>query len=102
MEVVFESTTTTGVGVPQSFTLKDPTKYTKAEKELVCLDTSLQLIIVKATLNDMSHQFMDFQNARQMWETVELLMGGTEEMKENRLDIPTSLYKAFIHFPEKS
>ena len=30
-----------------------------------------------------------------MWDTIELIMEGTEEVKENRLDILTSQYEAF-------
>ena len=34
-----------------------------------------------------------------MWDTIELLMEGTAEVKENRLDILTSQYEAFKSFP---
>ena len=34
-----------------------------------------------------------------MWETIELLMEGTEDVKENRLDILTIQYEAFKSLP---
>ena len=36
-----------------------------------------------------------------MWDTIELLMEGTAEVKENRLDILTSQYEAFKSLPGK-
>ena len=34
-----------------------------------------------------------------MWETIELLMEGTEDVKENRIDILTTQYEAFKTLP---
>ncbi|XP_074377819.1 uncharacterized protein LOC141719344 [Apium graveolens] len=48
--------------------------------------------------DDMSHQIMVFESARHMWETIELLMEGTEDVRKNRLDILTSQYEAFKCF----
>lgn len=75
MEVVSKSTTTTGVIVPQRYTPKDFTKYTEADKELIFLDTSLQLILVEITDNNMSHQIMGCNTACEMWNTIEDVNG---------------------------
>ena len=37
-----------------------------------------------------------------MWDAIELLMEGTTEVKENRLDILTSQYEAFKYLPGES
>ena len=95
MEVVVESTTTTGVRIPSSSTPRDPSKYTETDKELINLDTSLQLIIVESTDNDMGHQLLGCNSVKDIWDTIELLMEGTEEVKENRMDILTTQYEAF-------
>ena len=43
----------------------------------------------------MCHQIINCTTAKHMWDTIELIMEGTEEVKENRLDIRTSQYEAF-------
>ena len=43
----------------------------------------------------MLNQVINCSSAKQMWDTIELLMEGTTEVKENRLDILTSQYEAF-------
>ncbi|KAL8132411.1 hypothetical protein AgCh_008060 [Apium graveolens] len=95
MEVIVESTTATGVRIPSSSTPRDPSKYTKTDKELINLDTSLQLIIVKSADNDISHQLLGSNSAKDMWDIIELLMEGTEEVKEIRMDILMTQYEAF-------
>ena len=43
----------------------------------------------------MCHQIVNCTTTKHMWDTIELIMEGTEEVKENRLDILTSQYEAF-------
>ena len=43
----------------------------------------------------MLNQVINCSSAKHMWDTIELLMEGTAEVKENRLDILTSQYEAF-------
>ncbi|XP_074374207.1 uncharacterized protein LOC141714594 [Apium graveolens] len=49
--------------------------------------------------DDMSHQIVVCENAKHMWQTIELLMEGTEDVRENRLDILTTQYEAFKSLP---
>ena len=81
---------------------KPKSEWTAREKELVSLDVSLQLILVDAMDEDMSHQIMVCESGKHMWETIELLMEGTEDVKENRLDILTTQYEAFKSLPGES
>ena len=99
METIPESTSTEGVRVAARTVAKDVSRYTDADKELIRLDKTLQLIIVEATDNDMSHQIMGYNSAKEMWDVIELLMEGTEEVKDNRKDILTSSYEAFMCQP---
>ena len=99
---IIPETTVDGVRVPQRSTPKDPTEFTDSEKDVVALDTSLQLIIVDSMDSDMCHQILNCTSAKHMWDTVELIMEGTEEVKENRLDILTSQYEAFKSLPAET
>lgn len=51
---------------------------------------------------DMSHQIMVCKSTKHMWETIELIMEGTIEVKENRLDLLTLQYEAFKSLPDES
>ena len=81
--------------VPQGFIPKEISEFSDSDKESVALDTNLQLIIVDSMDSDMCHQIVNCSTAKHMWDTIELIMEGTEEVKENRLDILTSQYEAF-------
>ncbi|KAL8104625.1 hypothetical protein AgCh_028737 [Apium graveolens] len=62
----------------------------------------VKLILVDSMDDDMSHQIMVYESAKHMWETIELLMEGTEDVRKNRLDILTSQYEAFKALPGES
>ena len=94
MKIVPE-TTERDVRVPQRFTPKELTEFSDSDKESVALNTHLQLIIVDSMDFDMCHQIVNCSTAKHMWDTIELIMEGNEEVKENRLDILTSQYEAF-------
>ena len=96
METIPESTSAEGVRVAARSVAKPPSRFTNADRELIRLDKTLQLIIVEATDYDMSHQIMGYNIAKEMWDTIELLMEGTKEVKDNRKDILTSQYEAFM------
>lgn len=99
MKAATETTSSSGDRVSQGATPKTPTEFTDADKELVRLDTGLMLIITDSMDNDMNYQIMNCISGKHMWDTVETLMEGTEEVRENRLDILTSQYVAFKSFP---
>ncbi|XP_074324000.1 uncharacterized protein LOC141660919 [Apium graveolens] len=77
-------------------------EWTVVDKELIDLDEGLQLILVDSMDDDMSHQIMVYKSAKHMWETIELIIEGTEDVKQNRLDILTLQYEAFKSLPGES
>ncbi|XP_074328193.1 uncharacterized protein LOC141666092 [Apium graveolens] len=77
-------------------------EWSARDKELIALDEGLQLILVDSMDDDMSHQIMVYESAKHMWETIELLMEGTEDVRQNQLDILTSQYEAFKSLPGES
>lgn len=77
----------------------DPSRYTDKEYELDGLDASVQNILMEAMDDDMGHQIVVCENAKHMWETIELLMEGTEDVRDNRLAILTTQYEAFKSLP---
>lgn len=102
MKSTEETSLADGTRIPAGSVKKPEKDFTDADKELVALDTGLQLILVDSTDDDMSHQIMNCISGKHMWDTIELLMEGTEEVKENRLDILTSQYEAFKSLPGES
>ena len=69
---------------------KPKSQWTTKEKELVALDDSLQLILVDLMDSDMSHRILVCESGKHMWDTIELLIEGTEDVKQNRLDMLTT------------
>ncbi|KAK1374545.1 hypothetical protein POM88_030738 [Heracleum sosnowskyi] len=50
----------------------------------------------------MSYQLMNYVSGKQMWDTINLIMEGTEDVQENRSDILTSQYESFRSLPGES
>ena len=69
MKIITESTVDR-VRVPQRSTPKDSTEFTDSEKDVVALDTILQLIIVESMDSDMCHQIPNCTSATHMWDTI--------------------------------
>ena len=101
-KLIPESIIETGERIPQKFIPKDPSDFSDMEKDKVALDTSLQLIVVESLDTVMLNQVINCSSAKQIWDTIELLMEGTSEVKENRLDVLTSQYEAFKSLPGES
>ncbi|XP_074355324.1 uncharacterized protein LOC141694519 [Apium graveolens] len=78
---------------------KSPDDYTEKDIELDSLDAKVQHLLMESMDDDMSHQIVVCENAKHMWQTIELLMEGTEDVRENRLDILTTQYEAFKSLP---
>ena len=81
---------------------KDPKDFTPDEKEDASLDINLQLILVESLDPIMYNHVVNCTNAKHIWETIETINEGTEEVRENRLEILTSEYEHFKSAPEVS
>ena len=88
-----------GVVVPQWLTPKDPSDFRNTEKKIVMLDISFQLIIIESLDNSMYNNVVNCKTAKHMWEKIEIIYEGTEEVRENHLEILTSSYEAFKFNP---
>ena len=102
MKSIEESTNPDGTRVPASSRPKDLSEYNDTDKELIRLDTGLMLILTDSADKEMSYQIMSCTSGKHMWDTINLIMEGTEDVQENRLDILTSQYEAFRSQPGES
>ena len=94
MKVIPEFTVD-GVCVPQRPTPKDPTEFTDSIKDVIALDTILQLFIIDSMDIDMCYQILNCTSDKHTLDTIELIMEGTDEVKEYQLDILMSQYEMF-------
>ena len=101
-KLIHESVTETGERIPQKFVPKESLEFSDTKKEKVALDTSLQLIIIESLDTAILNQVINCSSAKHMWDTIELLMEGPAEVKENMLDILTSKYEAFKSLPREN
>ncbi|KAK1364596.1 hypothetical protein POM88_040157 [Heracleum sosnowskyi] len=102
MKPVSESTAPDGSRIPSGTQPKDISEFTDSDKELIRLDTGLMLILADSADKEMSYQLMNCTSGKHMWDTINLIMEGTEDVQENRLDILTSQYEAFRSLPGES
>ena len=70
---------------------KKPSEFSDTENDKVVMVTSLQLIIVESLDTAMLNQVINCSNAKHMWDTIELLIEGTSELREKRLNIHKSI-----------
>ena len=72
---------------------KDPSVYNPAEKEEAGLDLNLQMILIDSLDSIIYNHVVNCKNAKHIWDTIEIINEGTEEVKENMLEILTSEYE---------
>ena len=82
------------VAVARSYP-KDPTLYTIVEIEDASLDINLQLILVESLVPIMYNHVVNCKDAKHIWDTIKTIKEGTEEVRENRMEILTSEYEHF-------
>ena len=91
--------TENGVTIPARSYPKDPKTFTGDEKEDASLDINLQLILIESLDPVMYNHVVNCKDARHIWETIETINEGTEEVRENRMEILTSEYEHFRSKP---
>ncbi|KAL8112209.1 hypothetical protein AgCh_019775 [Apium graveolens] len=80
---------------------KDLSEYTEPEKEKVSLDSGLQLIFIDSLDNVMYNNVVNCDTAKQIWEKIEILCEGTEELRSNQSRILVSQYEGFKAKPKE-
>lgn len=88
-----------GIIFPSQSYPKNPAEYSEAEKEIVSLDISLQLILVESLDPVMYAHVVNCTDSKQIWDTIEIINEGTKEVRENRVEILTSSYEHFRSNP---
>ncbi|XP_074355805.1 uncharacterized protein LOC141695460 [Apium graveolens] len=89
------------VVIPRHFAPKDLPTYTELEKEKVSLDNSLQLILIESLDNVMYTNIINCESAKKIWENIEILCEGTEEVRSNQRKILVSQYEGFMAKPKE-
>ncbi|KAK1401984.1 hypothetical protein POM88_001589 [Heracleum sosnowskyi] len=78
---------------------KDPKDYTADEQEDASLDACLQLILVNCLDPVMHNHVLNCVTAKHIWDTIKIINEGTEEVRENKMEILTSSYEHFRSNP---
>lgn len=94
MHVIFQQEED-GILIPHRTFPKEPSEYTDEENEQVTLDINLQLFLVETQDLIMYNNVVNCQNANQIWDTLEIICEGSEEVRENRLEILNVQFKQF-------
>ena len=96
-----EETTDGDMVIPAHYAPKDPSEYTEPEREKVSLDSALQLILIESLDNVMYNNIVNCDTAKQIWEKIEILCEGTEEVRSNQRRILISQYEGFMAKPKE-
>ncbi|KAL8131841.1 hypothetical protein AgCh_007668 [Apium graveolens] len=96
-----EETTDGDMVIPAHYAPKDLSEYTEPEREKVSLDGALQLILIESLDNLMYNNIVNCDTAKQIWEKIEILCEGTEEVRSNQRRILISQYEGFMAKPNE-
>lgn len=101
VHMIFEAETIMDgvVTAPARSYLKDPKTVTADEKEEASLDLNLQLILIESLDPVMFNHVANYRDTKHIWEIIQIINEGTEEVRENRLEILTSEYEHFRSNP---
>ena len=82
-----------GVLIPHQTFPKEPSEYTDEENEQMNLDDTLQLILVETLDPVMYNVVVNCTNVKQIWDTLEIINEGSEEVTENKKEILMAQYE---------
>uniref|UniRef100_A0A164VA75 CCHC-type domain-containing protein n=1 Tax=Daucus carota subsp. sativus TaxID=79200 RepID=A0A164VA75_DAUCS len=88
-----------GVLIPHQIIPKELSEYTDEESEQMNLDDALQLILVESLDPVMYNAVVNCTNAKQIWDTLEIINEGSEEVRENKKEILMAQYEQFGSHP---
>ncbi|XP_063941220.1 uncharacterized protein LOC135149427 [Daucus carota subsp. sativus] len=84
-----------GVLIPHRTVPKELFEYTDEENEQMNLDDALQLILVESLDPVMCNVVVNCTNAKQTWDTLEIINEGSEEVRDNKKEILMAQYEQF-------
>ena len=73
-----------GVLIPHRTIPQDTFEYTNEKNEQLNLDISFQLILVESLDLVMYNVVVNYTNAKQIWDILEIINEGSEEVRENK------------------
>ena len=81
---------------------KELSEYTDEESEQMNLDDALQLILVESLDPVMYNAVVNCTNAKQIWDTLEIINEGSEEVRENKKEILMAQYEHCLLYTSPS
>jgi gag-polypeptide of LTR copia-type/Zinc knuckle len=84
-----------GVKTTTNVENKDFSTFSSEQKEIAVLDDNLQLILIDSLDETMVSQVINCVDARHIWKTIETICEGTDEVRENKMEILMSEYEHF-------
>ncbi|XP_063937994.1 uncharacterized protein LOC135147888 [Daucus carota subsp. sativus] len=94
MNIILEHTED-GVTIPHRTYLKTPTEFSDEDNELINLDVTLQLILIESLDPIMYNNVVNCTSAKQIWDTLQIINEGSEEVRENKKEILVAQYEQF-------
>ncbi|KAI3796342.1 hypothetical protein L1987_39010 [Smallanthus sonchifolius] len=75
---------------------KEPSKYLDEDIKKMEVDFKALGVIQMCLPNEVFHNFRVHKTAKELWEALEKMFAGSEEVKENRRDILKQQYENFV------
>ncbi|XP_063946117.1 uncharacterized protein LOC135151534 [Daucus carota subsp. sativus] len=94
MNIILEHTED-GVTIPHRTYLKTPAEFSDEDNELINLDVTLQLILIESLDPIMYNNVVNCTSAKQIWDTLQIINEGSEEVRENKKEILVAQYEQF-------
>ena len=94
MNIILEHTED-GVTIPHRTYLKTPAEFSDEDNELINLDVTLQLILIESLDPVMYNNVVNCTSAKQIWDTLQIINEGSEEVRENKKEILVAQYEQF-------
>ncbi|XP_063942915.1 uncharacterized protein LOC135150507 [Daucus carota subsp. sativus] len=84
-----------GVTIPHRTYLKTHAEFSDEDNELIQLDMNLQLILIDSLDRVMYNNVVNCTSAKQIWDTLQIINEGSEEVRENKKEILVAQYEQF-------
>ncbi|XP_063936103.1 uncharacterized protein LOC135147181 [Daucus carota subsp. sativus] len=81
-----------GVTIPHRTYLKTLVEFSDEDNELIQLNMNLQLILIDSLDRVMYNNVVNCTSAKQIWDTLQIINEGSEEVRENKKEILVAQY----------